>query len=531
MFPIIVGAVALAVLSRESRGSNPNQLIIELDTMLPPPDVDRVIRAIREVSPQTVGQLDAMSAAYRQRGMPLTAYELDKRAWDVRGRQGPPPAPPHPDAAGAPGMGRTSPPIGCLDAAADPAMCQAVTGALLTETNPDKLHAFAETVRAQYPQAAEALDSKAAVFGWGGGPSRANGHATSGRANGHGQAHATGGNGASRPGAAHAHATGQAPAERPWVQVASDMSNVPRPYHGALASMMMQLGRDESMTPGTERAVQVGDKMFVFVKPPPAPNAPPGTVWITRMSVGADEQSAATGYGSGPLWPSDIVDGRMVPPDRRYMGSPTIWDPATSILSPPAPVQTVLEEGPPGPAVETVYVGAEGWAGATVGVSGGEGSEDVSQVPMHVPPSSLAAEVASMPQGVAFGQGGGVPGIMGASRPEIVSSGQAAAEEAAKDGMPMMMEAELAAEARPRPRPSVYVKLRHGDSVWPVKLAKIGSGNKSSFDQLVAMNPHLVSPSGAWAQMFPGDEVCIPPVWAENLRARGFLIKSDFAGE
>ena len=252
-------------------------------------------------------------------------------------------------------------------------MCQAVTGALLTETNPDKLHAFAETVRAQYPQAAEALDSKAAVFGWGGGPSRANGHATSGRANGHGQAHATGGNGASRPGAAHAHATGQAPAERPWVQVASDMSNVP--------------------------------------------------------------------------------------------------------------------------------------------------------------PSSLAAEVASMPQGVAFGQGGGVPGIMGASRPEIVSSGQAAAEEAAKDGMPMMMEAELAAEARPRPRPSVYVKLRHGDSVWPVKLAKIGSGNKSSFDQLVAMNPHLVSPSGAWAQMFPGDEVCIPPVWAENLRARGFLIKSDFAGE
>jgi hypothetical protein len=160
--------------------------------------------------------------------------------------------------------------------------------------------------------------------------------------------------------------------------------------------------------------------------------------------------------------------------------------------------------------------------------------------------------VAAMPQGAAFGEAG-VREIMGASRPEIVSSGQAGAEEMAKNAAiieqqmqhaAMMEQAAMeqqaaAAAARPpradvraaeRPRPSVYVKLKHGDSVWPVKIAKIGSGNKNNYDQLVAMNPHLVSPSGAWRQMNPGDEVCIPPEWSQNLRDRGFLIKSDFEG-
>jgi hypothetical protein len=495
MLPVIAGAVALVLLSKRGREPNPNQLVVELDTALPQADVQQILQAIRMSTPETAGQLDAMASSYRQRGMPLAAYELVRRSWDVRGRQGPPPAPPSPN-AGLPAGASAGPPVGCLDAASDPAMCQAIQGALLTETNPDKLHAFAETLRDKFPQAAAALDSKAHVFT---------------------------GQPVARSGAPPAE-------QQPWTQVSSDMGNVPPQYHGALVAMMQQLGHDDSMAPGSERAVAVGDRMFVFVKPPPGPGVPPAAVWVTRMAVTEAQASGyATGYGSGPLWPVDIGHRGMIPPDRRIMGSPTIYDPSTEILSPPPAVQSVLMQGPPVQAVETIYVG------------GGD----------------LASAVASMPQGAAFE---GVPGIMGASRPDIVNAQEAAMQEhadamAAHDQATYQMQVqqhmameqaaavqaaaqqEVAASAPPpdrraseRPRPSVYVKIRHSDSVFPVKIAKIGSGNKNNFDQLVAMNPHLVSPSGAWRQMFPGDEVCIPPEWAERLRQRGFLIMSDYEG-
>ena len=562
MLPFLVGAVAFAVLSRDSREREesqvPGQLIIELDTTLPPQEVAQVIEAIRMATPATVVQLDALSNVYRQRGMPLTAYELSRRAWDVRGRLGPPPAPPHPDAGAPMGQPSSSPPVGCLDAASDPAMCAAVTSALLTETHPDKLHAFAETLRGQYPHAAEALDAKAMMFG-------AEGGAAAGRGAPSFQA-----SGMSNGGPPH-HAHGASPQTQPWVDVASDYSNVPPQYHGALAAMLQQLAHDASMTPGSERAVTVGDRMFVFVKPPPAPDLSPATVWVTRMAVGPSDQTASTGYGSGPLWPVDIVDGRMVPPDRRYMGSPTIWDPASSLLSPPAPMQTVLMPGPPGPAVQTVYVGggAPGYGAGQSSVSDERGN-DGERVPMYVPSPSLAAQVAAMPQGVAFARGedGGVPGIMGASKPEIVGGDPSVMQQAAIASMQaeaeqqqllqaqaeaeLQMQAQVEAEqqrsamqaaaeqamasqaqgldgrAPHRPRPATYVVLRPSDRVWPETLAKIGSGNRKNLSQLVALNPHLVSSSsGVWQHLVPGDEVCIPPAWVDNMRARGFLVKSD----
>jgi hypothetical protein len=244
-----------------------------------------------------------------------------------------------------------------------------------------------------------------------------------------------------------------------------------------------------------------------------------------------------TGYGSGPLWPVDIVDGRQPNPDgRRYVGSPTIFDGgAQSVLSPPAPVPTILMPG--------------------------------LQVPGD--PMSAAAAVQSMPIGAAFGDGG-LPGIMGASRPEIVSGGdpqameQAHAEyvsavvaaehqmavdaamhseamqdpvaaevamiahqQAAEEAQAAERQAAYDRRAPARQRPSMFVVMRPRDSVWPVKLAKIGSGNKGSFDHLVALNPHLVSAGGNWPHMMAGDEVNIPPEWADNLRNKGFLVKAD----
>ena len=578
MLPFIVGAVALGLLSRGSRDSNPNQLIIELDTALPAPEVEQVIGAIRVATPATVAQLDAMSNAYRQRGMPLTAYELARRAWDVRGRQGPPPQAPHPDAGAPQGLPPTSPPVGCLDAAANPAMCQAVTGALLTETNPDKLHAFAETLRAHFPQAAEALDSKAIVFGWTGPGGGSNGAHANGYANGYTTGHA---NGYAAPYDDASQADGAPAPQAPqtpqsWVQVASDMSNVPPQYHGSLATMMMQLGRDDSMAQGSERAVQVGNRMFVFVKPPAGPNVTAGTVWITRMSVGPSSRPLRPATTSGPALarrhhqrPDDAaVVGSWA---RRRLGSGDEHPVHPGARADDADAGPPRASGAAGvrerraaaderPADDADPCRVVRWRWAARWTTG-------SRCRCRCParrwrprwPRCRLVRRSAMP---ACARSWG-------ARREIVSSGQAGAEEMAKDAVfiEQQMQAEIEAQmhhaammeeaamqqhaaavqaaaaaeqaAQPpmpdrraveRPRPSVYVKLKHSDSVWPVKLAKIGSGNKNNYDQLVAMNPHLVSPTGAWRQMFPGDEVCIPPEWAQNLRDRGFLIKSDFEG-
>ena len=516
MLPIALG-VAAAVLYMNSQQRGPqNQIVIDLDAHLPKEEAFRVVETIRTATPQDAGKLDAMAASFYQRGFQLTSYALRDRSWNIRGRQGPQPQLTDvPQQRPAP-MPRTASP--CLDAAAEPHTCSAVMGALATETNAEKLHAFAESLRGKFPGAAGALDAKAKELGWGNGVSRV----------------PEGAQQPPPPAAPNGHA--EAPQ---WMAVSPSMSNVPPQYHSALIGIIQQMGHDPSMQSGSERQVTVGDRHFVLVKPVPGPGVPAGAVWVTRMTGG--DSSAMTGYGSGPLWPSDIVDGRQPNPDgRRYMGSPTIYDGgAQSVLSPPEPVPTIL--------IPAIQVPGESMA--------------------------AAAAVQSMPVGAAFGDGG-LPGIMGASRPEIVNGDlqarseyaqavqdaamQEAMHEAAVQQMqqeqamqemarqdPMAVEVAMMAQhqqaqeeamrqqaaldrrAPGRMRPSVFVVMRPKDSVWPVKLAKIGSGNKGSFDHLVALNPHLVSTAGNWPHMTAGDEVNIPPEWADNLRNKGFLVKAD----
>jgi len=578
MLELLLGGAAITYLLARKERARRNGRVIELETTLPAVEVDQVIHAIRSAIPQTAPQLDAMAASYRERNLPLTAYELARRAWEVRGGQDVPPEKPYagtPLPPGAPGSHVPMhtdgpPPVGCLDAAADPAMCQAVTSALLTETNADKLHAFAETLRSTFPEASGALDAKARLLGWVGPlPPRTNG-------------------------APPAPATMSAPPQNAppppghveptpisWTAVLPDQSNVPPEYYGQLVSVMQQLSRDETMPPGTERSVTVGDRVFVFTKPVPSAGVPYGTVWITRMQTGTGTSSASTGYGSGPLWPSDIMDSRSVPVDRRFMGSPTIYDPSTEILSPPDVVQTVLMGG-----ADPAHFAAGAPPEQSHFATGGS--------PEHPPfvgvdAMAMAAAVAAMPPEAGLGQG--IPGIMGASRPDIVNGPpaamaqvggvldpameaaamQAAAEqemaarqaheaamvqahteaamaqahhdavmaEAHADHVDESLAVAAAAQAPVmdarlpgRPRPNYYVYLRRTDSVFPVKLAKIGSGSRSNansygYDQLTMMNPHLVSPEGAWRRLVPGDEVCVPPEWARNLQERGFLVKKD----
>ena len=311
--------------------------------------------------------------------------------------------------------------------------------------------------------------------------------------------------------------------------MAPDLSNVPADYHAALVEAVQGLAMDPTMPPGSERSMAIGDRLFVFTKPMPAIGIPPGAVWVTRMTDVGSGSMAATGYGSGPLWPVDIVDGRNPPRDRRYVGSPTIYDGAAqAVLSPdPVPLETMMPGMMPGGFV------------SPMAVVGGDG---------------LAEAVAAAPMGGAQA----TPEIFGASRPDIVGADSEIAaippppfglmddaippppvglsEEAnavaQHDPMavPPMMDPEAIAtdrRAAMRPTPSAYVLIRPSDSVWPVKLAKIGSGNRRSFDQLIALNPHLVPMSGNWPQMFAGDEVNVPMQWVEALRRKGFLVKMD----
>jgi hypothetical protein len=87
-----------------------------------------------------------------------------------------------------------------------------------------------------------------------------------------------------------------------------------------------------------------------------------------------------------------------------------------------------------------------------------------------------------------------------------------------------------AATPRARPRGGWYIHMRDTDSVWPRKIAEIGSGvprgTPGSLQHLVDINPHLAA-GGVMRQVGPGDEVNIPGSWASALRQKGFDVRPD----
>jgi hypothetical protein len=556
MLPLLVaaglGGLILANQAKKGRGG----AVFELDPGLHAEEAHFVIATVKNATSADVPRLDAMAKDYASRGLPFTAQTIALASWNLRGRPGAPPtvmlagpsqngaaAPhvngtngaPHTNGAspnGAPHVnghnghanGQAQAPAGsCLDAQTDPATCAAVTSALGTESNPDKLHAFAESLRMKYPQAASALDARASLLG--GAATKVAAPPTAPAPSAPSAAPSNGGGGGN------------------WTPVAPDLSNVPEQYHGPVTDTVLRLSSDPSMALGTEASLPIGDRVFVFTKPQPAQGVAPGSVWCTRMSSNGSAPpptgTAATGYGSGPLWPVDIVDGRRSYPDRRFVGSPTVYDGgAQAMLSPQAqPMEMIMPGMPAGTPMQPMVV------------VGGDG---------------LAEQVASTAPGAIFTPSA-TPEIFGASAPEIVGgipseaaamppppfglseeahaevSDQALAEQAqAEDEVSEQAQPALAPppmhatgpllsdrQAPMRLKPSAYVVIRPSDRAWPQTISKIGSGNKRSFDHLVALNPHLVSTSGAWPQLYPGDEVNVPSNWAENLTRKGFEVMAD----
>jgi hypothetical protein len=589
MLPVIAAAAfGLLLLNKQAKKG---EAAFDLDAALPAPEAHHVIDTIRRSTVVDIARLDAMARDYAQRGLPFTAQTIAYRSWELRGRPGSPPTvtlatapqggPPQagapqagppgaaprptngvptngapapgtngvhthngvPHANGAPAAG---PPPNCYDAQVDTATCMAVTSALATETNADKLHAFAESLRTRFPQAAAALDARAGLLGGAASqvrtapPSQASAPAS----------HAgppAGAMATPAPQAAPAPATTPPMPPQPaaatggetWTPVAPDLSNVPADYHPALVEAVQGLVMDMSMVPGSERAMAIGDRMFVFMRPLPAPGVPPGAVWVTRMTdVGSGSGSAATGYGSGPLWPVDIVDGRRPPPDRRFVGSPTIMDGSPeslmspqAILSPQAiPMEMMMPGGLPGggniPASPMVVVGGDDLAAAVAAAPPGGATQPMPEIFGASMPEIVGGEIAGIPA-PPFGLDEPIP----PPPPGLSEEANAVAQQGGgfdqgpMEGAPQQMTMDRRSPVRPTP--SAHVLIRPSDSVWPPKLAKIGSGNKRSYDQLVELNPHLVSPAGAWPQLYPGDEVNVPMQWIEALRSKGFLVKMD----
>lgn len=98
---------------------------------------------------------------------------------------------------------------------------------------------------------------------------------------------------------------------------------------------------------------------------------------------------------------------------------------------------------------------------------------------------------------------------------------------------PPVVSAETVAQAvvssSRRPKGGMFVAVRDSDSVWPRKIASIGSGiarGGPALQHLVDINPHL-SAGGVMRQVVPGDEVNIPDGWAPNLKTKGFDVRVD----
>jgi hypothetical protein len=159
----------------------PTGTVVTLDASIPDALRDQVISDLLYVSDPAT--LNAGATALSTAGYPCAAYELQLRVWQLSGGTTPAPVPPascadvtpmpssnfpaSPTLNVAPQVLATA--CSLLDPTLDATTCSAVLNALATENSAQNLSAFAQTLMAQHPQAANALLSKASVLNAGGG--------------------------------------------------------------------------------------------------------------------------------------------------------------------------------------------------------------------------------------------------------------------------------------------------------------------------------------------------------------------------
>jgi hypothetical protein len=163
--PILIAAigagVALAASSSKKKGP-PKSGSYELDTNLPADSVKQVLGAIANVTDPDA--LAKYADQMQQAGFPLAADALRQRAAELRAHAPPGPAPQPSNGVTPPGPPPPplpSPEKVLWDGNLDDATRAAVLQAIASESDPSKLQAFADSIAAQFPLAAEALRARA----------------------------------------------------------------------------------------------------------------------------------------------------------------------------------------------------------------------------------------------------------------------------------------------------------------------------------------------------------------------------------
>lgn len=73
-----------------------------------------------------------------------------------------------------------------------------------------------------------------------------------------------------------------------------------------------------------------------------------------------------------------------------------------------------------------------------------------------------------------------------------------------------------------------WLHIRRADSIWPVKMAEIAVHNARRYTELNPLNPQHVRPDGGgWKDLYAGDDIYIPPSWAQALRDAGYEIHEE----
>jgi len=147
------------------------QRLVTLDATLPDADLQATIHAVLyEKDPV---RLDALAGVMQQRGFRCAGFELQYRAWELRGASGPPPARPtscgeskQAPGVNIPGVTEEIAAEACrlIDPTLDGSTCAAVLTALGTDPDPANLETFAGSLDPTHPRAAAALRQKAAIL-------------------------------------------------------------------------------------------------------------------------------------------------------------------------------------------------------------------------------------------------------------------------------------------------------------------------------------------------------------------------------
>ena len=143
--PLLLGGAIAAVAAVAASKKPPTSANVELDANMPPALEQQVLSALaNETDPN---KLMALSQSLRNQGYPLAANALATRAAQLNVAPRPAPVP-------------------ALDPGMDPQMMAAVLQALASETDPNKLAQFGQSIAAQYPIASALLLSKARALGY-----------------------------------------------------------------------------------------------------------------------------------------------------------------------------------------------------------------------------------------------------------------------------------------------------------------------------------------------------------------------------